>query len=63
MPQTNATIMAGIPAINSALYRMLRFNVGDPVALIQIPNDADTTSIFILRDIEMRNLFLHKLYM
>ena len=59
MPQTNATIMAGIPAINSALYRMLRFNVGDPVALIQIPRDADTTSIFILRDIEMHRARKH----
>ena len=34
MEQNNATVMAGIPALNSALYRMVRFNVGDPVALI-----------------------------
>lgn len=53
MNSFNATIMAGIPAINSALYRMLRFNVGDPVALISLKSNEGSKSIFILRDIEM----------
>lgn len=44
------TIMAGIPAVNLSLYRRLRFLVGDPTALIEIPGSGAT---FILRDIEM----------
>ena len=59
MTQPNATIMAGIPATNSALYRTLRFNVGDPVALISITNGDDAKSIFILRDIEMHRAKKH----
>lgn len=44
------TIMAGIPASNLSLYRRLRFLVGDPTALIEVPGRGAT---FILRDIEM----------
>ncbi len=46
-----ALIFAGIPAANNALYHQLRFAVGDPAALIQLP---DGQRIFILRDIEMQ---------
>ena len=36
-----ATVMAGIPAINNALYRRIRFRVGDPAALIELPLEGD----------------------
>jgi len=51
---SQATIMAGIPEVNAALYRRLRFAVGDPVAFIELPEkDRPGSSILILRDIEM----------
>ena len=50
MEHRSATVMAGIPAIISALYRNVRFNVGDPVALVAIGEGDDQKSIFILRD-------------
>ncbi|MCH2183175.1 MAG: Xaa-Pro peptidase family protein [Mariniblastus sp.] len=59
MEQSNATVMAGIPAINSALYRKVRFNVGDPVALISLNGEEGEKSIFILRDIEMHRARQH----
>lgn len=51
----SATIMAGIPATNSALYHAIRFSVGDPVALINVGN----RSTLILRDIEMHRAQKH----
>ncbi len=55
MSSGTATIMAGIPAINASLYHAIRFNVGDPVALITINN----RSTLILRDIEMHRARQH----
>ena len=53
-PRQTATIMAGIPEINSALYWRIRFLVGDPAALIELPKEGgDRESVLILRDIEM----------
>ena len=50
----SARMMAGIPALNAGLYRRIRFLVGDPVALIEIVNEAMLVeSTLILRDIEM----------
>ena len=46
---SNATLMAGIPASNAALYHAIRFSVGDPVAFITLGKH----STLILRDIEM----------
>jgi Xaa-Pro aminopeptidase len=47
-------LMAGIPATNSALYWRIRFAVGDPAALIELPvDDCHRESVLILRDIEM----------
>ena len=47
-------MMAGVPAVNSALYRQLRFSVGDPAAYLEIPaDDGGVTRVLILRDIEM----------
>ena len=66
-PNSNtAIVMAGIPAINRSLYHAIRFNVGDPAALV-ITRSAGPTStggaasdapgqshrLLILRDIEM----------
>ncbi len=49
MPAT-ATIIAGVPAHDLGFYRLIRFSVGDPAALITLP---DGSSTLILRDIEM----------
>lgn len=49
MSSASATIMAGIPAVNSSLFHAIRFKVGDPTALISI----DGHRTLILRDIEM----------
>lgn len=47
-------MMAGIPATNSALYRQLRFSVGDPTAYLELPAEGGSaTKVLILRDIEM----------
>ena len=49
-----AIVMAGIPAHNAALYHRLRFSVGDPTALLIVPQpDGSQISTLILRDIEM----------
>jgi Xaa-Pro aminopeptidase len=51
---SQATIMAGIPEVNAALYWRIRFAVGDPAAFIELrENGLPTSSILILRDIEM----------
>jgi len=53
-PTRHPTLMAGIPETNSALYWRIRFSVGDPVALIELPvDDCHKQSVLILRDIEM----------
>jgi len=50
----NATVMAGIPATNLSLYRRIRFSVGDPAAIIELPRvDGRSESVLIIRDIEM----------
>lgn len=50
----SATVMAGIPAINNSFYRRLRFRVGDPAALVELPGEGgQRQSVLILRDIEM----------
>ncbi len=61
MSQSNrAIVMAGIPELNAALYRRLRFSVGDPAALVEIPqSDSSTESTLILRDIEMHRARQH----
>ncbi|MEM7311651.1 MAG: M24 family metallopeptidase [Planctomycetota bacterium] len=50
MTNQSATVFAGVPAINNALYHQLRFSVGDPACLICLP---DGKRFLILRDIEM----------
>jgi Xaa-Pro aminopeptidase len=52
--------MAGIPEINSALYWRLRFSVGDPAALIELPGEGGRReAVLILRDIEMQRARRH----
>lgn len=48
-----ATLMAGIPATNLTLYHRIRFLVGDPCAIIEVPKGASREAILIIRDIEM----------
>ncbi|MCY2974904.1 MAG: M24 family metallopeptidase [Planctomycetota bacterium] len=49
-----ARIMAGVPTLNASLYRRIRFLVGDPVALLEVPGVNGTVeSKLILRDIEI----------
>ncbi|MEM7473466.1 MAG: M24 family metallopeptidase [Planctomycetota bacterium] len=48
-----ATILAGIPLSNPAFYHRVRFGVGDPAAWLQLEQDGDRKTEFILRDIEM----------
>ncbi len=46
--------MAGIPASNKSLYHAVRFNVGDPAAVVDFMRpDGKHHRVFIVRDIEM----------
>ena len=47
--EKQATVFAGVPAVNKALYHQIRFAVGDPAALIRLPSER----LLIVRDIEM----------
>ncbi len=49
-----AKICAGIPATNRTLYWRIRFMVGDPVVLLELPDSDGTRSVLLLRDIEMQ---------
>ncbi len=50
-----AIVMAGVPEVNAALYRRIRFSVGDPVALVEVAGgDGRRQATLILRDIEMQ---------
>ncbi len=53
MSQQRTTIMAGVPAHNMAFYHRIRFLVGDPAVLIELPKNGRVESTLILRDIEM----------
>jgi len=59
MREPHATIMAGIPAHNMALYHRIRFAVGDPAALIELRADGRSKATLILRDIEMDRARAH----
>jgi Xaa-Pro aminopeptidase len=49
-----AKICAGVPAMNNTLLWRIRFMVGDPVAMLELPDGDGTRSILLLRDIEMQ---------
>ncbi|HVZ93227.1 MAG TPA: M24 family metallopeptidase [Phycisphaerales bacterium] len=51
-----ATILAGVPNINMAVYHRIRFVAGDPAAVITLPGRGST---LILRDIEMERARKH----
>lgn len=50
-----ARIIAGVPARSAALYREIRFSVGDPAALVVLPGAGASGAerLLIIRDIEM----------
>lgn len=51
---SSARLVAGIPSSNMALYHEIRFLVGDPAALVELPrNDGSRRRVLIIRDIEM----------
>ncbi len=54
-----ARVLAGVPALNCALYWRIRFSVGDPAALVELPRDGRSHSILILRNIEMERARAH----
>jgi Xaa-Pro aminopeptidase len=55
-----ARVIAGVPAINATFYHRLRFSVGDPAALIELPAEGNRSrSVLILRDIEMERARKH----
>jgi Xaa-Pro aminopeptidase len=62
IPPATARVMAGVPALNHSFYRRIRFSVGDPAALIELPpesGDGAQQSILILRDIELQRARRH----
>ena len=52
MPAQRATVLAGIPADNSALFHRVRFGCGDPAAWLRIDGPSGSRTEFIVRDIE-----------
>jgi len=53
-PDTNtAVVMAGVPNTNKSLFHAIRFNVGDPAALVVTQRGEGIHRLLILRDIEM----------
>ncbi len=56
MSNAHATVMAGIPQTNLALFHKIRFNVGDPCAYIETD---DGMRVLIIRDIEMERANKH----
>ena len=48
-----ATVLAGIPAENPALFHRVRFGAGDPAAWLCFRDSTTTRTEFIVRDIEM----------
>jgi Xaa-Pro aminopeptidase len=54
MSTPRATLQAGIPESNSALFHTLQFSVGDPVAFVTVSEEGKTpTTTFIVRDVEL----------
>ncbi len=57
---TTATVTAGVPAVNNTLYHRIRFLVGDPAVLVEIPSaEGRPQATLILRDIEMERARRH----
>ncbi len=54
MTQAHATVIAGLPTTNLSLYREIRFKVGDPTALLFLPQPGGGVErLLLIRDIEM----------
>lgn len=60
-PDAAVRIIAGIPARSAALYREIRFSVGDPAALVMTPRAraSGVERLLIIRDIEMERARRH----
>jgi Xaa-Pro aminopeptidase len=55
-----AILRAGIPAMNRSLYHRIRFSVGDPAALVEVPKQGGgREAVLIIRDIEMERARKH----
>jgi len=52
-------LIAGVPAQNNTLYHRIRFCVGDPAALLELPKAGGRERVLILRDIEMARARQH----
>lgn len=52
-PSLRATIRAGVPAINKAVYHRIRFVAHDPAVLIELPTVDKLRSTLIIRDVEL----------
>lgn len=48
-----ATLLAGVPSQNQALFHRIRFAVGDSAAFIEFDNDGERETVLLVRDIEM----------
>ncbi len=60
MAASTARVMAGIPTTNLSLYHEIRFRVGDPTALVELPAEGGRMRrVLILRDIEMARARAH----
>ncbi|MFK7960204.1 MAG: M24 family metallopeptidase [Phycisphaerales bacterium] len=55
----SALVIAGIPQTNRSLMHAIRFEVGDPAALVQVPSNTGRRRILIVRDIEMERATKH----
>ena len=54
MNHSPATIRAGVSQANSALYRLIHFSVGDPLAFLEVPgSNGLMKTILIIRDVEL----------
>jgi len=56
MDPTTAVVFAGLPTHGASLYHRIRFLVGDPTALIELPATGGRTApgrLLLIRDIEM----------
>ena len=51
--KNHAVVLAGSPLTNYALYHRIRFSVGDPTALIELPTDNTPHRLLMIRNIEM----------
>jgi len=52
--QSTAVLMGGVPEQNNSIYHRVRFLVGDPVAVVIVPDGSEAGTTLIVRDIELQ---------